>query len=230
MKVKHTPLKFYIYYQSNSYSDKEPKKSWHDMIFRYATIRSNTQQVFNSWINAYEDLAPALGLYFSTKTGAFKYLEGRFLALAQGLETYHRRTSTETLMDIKPFETLVAEVMKGCPPEHVDWLNGRLMHGNEINLGKRLKRIIEPFKNHLGTSSVRSKLLRKIVDTRNYLTHYSENLKGDAARGKELWDICEKMEVIFNFHFLKVIGFSEEEIGKVIKESQPLIQKLRGVK
>ena len=158
-----------IYYQSIPYTEKEPSRSLHDMLFTFATIKSNAKEIFNNWINAYEYLSPALGLYFSTKTGAQKYLDGKFLALAQGLETYHRRTSDETLMEPKEFEILVNTILEGFPEARVEWLKGRLIHGNEMNLGKRLKKIIEPFKKHLGTSKYRSKLLREIVDSCNLL-------------------------------------------------------------
>lgn len=226
---KQYPIPISIYYQSIPFVEKRPKKNWHEMLFNFGTIKTDAQQVLNNWLNAYEYLYPALNLYFSTKTGAQKYLEGKFLALAQGLETYHRRTSSETLMESESFESMVAEILNGCPKEHVDWLQGRLMHGNEINLSKRLKRIIEPFKNHLGTSSERTKILRKIVDTRNYLTHYSENLKEDSAKGKDLWILCQKMEAIFNLHFLKVVGFTGEKINGVVENCYPLTRKLQEI-
>lgn len=223
---KFYPVPVYIYYRSFPHSENVPNKSWNQMLFSYGVIKDNAQDVFNKWINAYEILSPALNLYFSTKAGAQKYLEGEFLALAQGLETYHRRTSDKKLMDSCEFDSLVSTIIEKCPKEHISWLQGRLMHGNEINLGKRIKLIIEPFKSHLGNSNERTKLLRKIVDTRNYFTHYSENLKDNAAEGKELWDLCQKMEVIFQLHFLKVIGFNEDEIINVIENSYPLKQKL----
>lgn len=226
---KKYPVPISIYYQSIPFSEKIPKKNWHEMLFNYGAIKTNAQQVFNNWLNAYEYLSPALGLYFSTKTGAQKYLDGKFLALAQGLETYHRRTSSETLMDNESYETLVSKVLEGCPAEHLDWLNGRLTHGNEINLGKRIKKIIEPFKDHLGTSRERSKLLRRIVDTRNYLTHYSESLRNKSAKGRDLWVLCMKMEVIFNLHFLKVIGFTDKEINGVVGNCHPLKRKLKEI-
>lgn len=226
---KKYPAPISIYYQSIPFSEKIPKKNWHEMLFNFGAIKTNAQQVFNNWLNAYEYLSPALGLYFSTKAGAQKYIDGKFLALAQGLETYHRRTSSETLMDKEPYETLASEILKGCPDEHLDWLKGRLLHGNEINLGKRIKKIIEPFKDHLGTSKERSKLLRKIVDTRNYLTHYSESLHDESAKGRDLWVLCLKMEVIFNLHFLKVIGFTDEEINRVVENCYPLKRKLKEI-
>jgi len=228
-EVRKNPVPVQIYYPSIPFLEKVPNKSWHQMLFNYGAIKSNAQDVFNNWINAYEILAPALSLYFSTKTDAQKYLEGKFLALAQGLETYHRRTSDEKLMDSSEFELIVSKIVEKCPEQYLKWLNGRLMHGNEINLGKRLKRIVEPFKNRLGNSKERNKLLRIIVDTRNYLTHYNEDLKDNAAEGKDLWVLCQKMEVIFQLHFLKVVGFSDEEIASVVENCYPLNQKINAI-
>jgi len=228
-KGKYHPVPINVYYPSIPFSEQVPSKSWHQMLFGYGQIKSNAQEVFNNWINAYDVISPALSLYFSTKIGAQKYLDGKFLALAQGLETYHRRTSDEKLMEPNEFEYLISTVAENCPEEHLEWLNGRLMHGNEINLGKRLKRIIEPFKGRLGNSTERSKLLRKIVDTRNYLTHYDVALKARAAQGRDLWVLCLKMEVIFQLHFLKVIGFSNKEIDSVVENCYPLKQKINEI-
>lgn len=226
---KTYPVPITVYYQSNPYTEKVPNKSWHDMLFNFGSIKDSAEHIFNNWLNAYEYLSPALGLYFSTKTGAQKYLDGKFLALVQGLETYHRRTSDETLMEKEVFEDLVEKVYDGCPDDHIDWLKGRLMHGNEINLGKRIKKIIEPFKDKLGTGKERKKLLRQIVDTRNYLTHYSESLKDSSAQGRGLWLLCMKIEVIFNLHFLKVVGFTDEEINMVVDNCHPLKRKIEQI-
>lgn len=101
------------------------------------------------------------------------------------------------------------------------------MHGNEINLRNRLKSIIEPFKEHLGTSKKRTTLLTKIVDTRNYLTHYSENLKGKSAKGRKLWVLCTKMEIILTLHLMTVIGFDTEKVNEVVSDNYSLKQKLK---
>mgnify|MGYP001192619506 CR=1 FL=1 len=223
------PVPVKIFYPSIPFTEKAPDKSWHEMLFTYGTIKSNAQDVFNNWLSAYEVMAPALSLYLSTKNGAQKDLDGKFLALAQGLETYHRSTTDEKLMDSSEFDSLVLIISKSCPEERAEWLSGRLMHGNEINLRKRLKRIIEPFKDKLGSSKERRKLLKKIVDTRNYLTHHSENLKDNAADGKELWSLCQKMEVIFQLLLLKVVGFSNEEIESLIENCYPLKQKINKI-
>lgn len=224
------PTEIKLFYQAIPFTETVPKDGYKDMVFDFEIIRNNVQEVFNNWINAYEFLSPAFSLYFSTQRGDQKYLNGKFLALVQGLETYHRRTSDEKLMENEVFESLVSKILGTCPEEHLEWLKGRLMHGNEITLSKRLKMLIEPFKWFLGTNSERNKLLRQIVDTRNYLTHYDENLKDKLVTGGDLWILCLKMEVIFQFHFLHVIGFTTEDIKKTVQNCTNLQNKIEGIK
>lgn len=196
------------------------------MLFTFKTIEANAQSIFNAWIDAYDTLSPAFNLYFSTKSNTKKYLEEQFLGLIQGLETYHRRSSQETFMEQDKFDVLVAEIKSHCSTEHLEWLDGRLKYGNEISLKTRLRRIIEPFQEKLGDSSDRKKLLQQIVDTRNYFTHYDVTLKDKAAQGKELWRLCETLEALFQLHFLKLIGLSDEQINTIILKSYSLKTKL----
>ncbi len=226
---KSRPVSISLYYPSLPFTEHEPKIDLHRMLFRYKEIQDNTEQIINNWLEAYDKINPTLNLYFSTKIGAHKYLEGKFLALAQGLETYHRRISDEKLMDELKFKTLIETILNQCPEEDRNWLSGRLIHGNEINLGRRIKSIIEPFKEIIGTNKERNKIIRSIVDTRNYLTHYDKSLHSKAAGGKELWELCLKMEAFFQLHFLQVLGFTEKEVKSVLDNSDQLKHKLNKV-
>ena len=199
------------------------------MLFRFGQIQDDAERIVNNWFDAYDQIDPALNLYFSTKTGAHKYLDGKFLALAQGLETYHRRTSNIKLMDEDAFEKLTSALIESCPEDNREWLSGRLLHGNEVSLSRRLKSIIEPFKELLGTSKERNKLIRAIVDTRNYLTHYDQSLETVAVKGKELWMLCLKMEAIFQLHLLQILGFTQSEVKSVFENSHELQQKLKEI-
>jgi ApeA N-terminal domain 1 len=223
------PVPIRIYYQSQPYSKDKPKIEWDRMLFRYGLIQNDAERIINNWIDAYDEIAPALNLYFSTKTRAQKYLDGKFLALAQGLETYHRRKSNEKLMDEVIFKELVENLVLKCPEEHKEWLKGRLMYGNEINLGKRIKSIIKPFNSVIGTRREREKIIRKIVDTRNYLTHYDESLEAKAASGQDLLSLCFKMEAFFQLHFLQLLGFTQKEIKLLLSDCYQLKHKLNKI-
>jgi hypothetical protein len=224
---KTLPVSISIYYSSLPFSKNRPKIDWHRMLFRFEQIQDDAERIVKNWFDAYEEIDPALNLYFSTKSGAQKYLDGKFLALAQGLETYHRRTSNMKLMNEDAFEKLKSALIEQCPDENREWLSGRLSHGNEVSLSRRIKNIVEPFKDLLGTSKERDKLIRAIVDTRNYLTHYDRSLETVAVKGKELWMLCMKMEAIFQLHLLQILGFTQSEIKSVFDNSHELQQKLK---
>ncbi len=223
------PVRMSIYYASLPFENNPPKIDWHSMLFRFGEIADDAERIINNWLEAYEEIDPALNLYFSTKTGAHKYLESRFLALAQGLETYHRRTSNDKLMEETVFNELKERLIMQCPEASREWLSKRLSHGNELSLSQRIKSIIEPFKELLGNSAARSKLIRSIVDTRNYLTHYDESLESAAIAGRDLWLLCQKMEAIFQLHLLQVLGFTKTEVKAVFDNSHELQRKLNEI-
>lgn len=226
---KTAPVPISVYYASLPYTNKVPRIDRHRMLFVFRQLGEDAGRIFNNWIDAYDVIDPALNLYFSSKTGAHKYLDGKFLSLAQGLETYHRRMSNEKIMDDVVFQELTEQIIEKCPEEYQEWLSARLLYGNEVSLSRRLKSIIGPFKHLLGTSKERNKLIRSIVDTRNYLTHYDAELERKAASGRELWVLCLRMEAIFQLHLLQVLGFTNKEVQSVFDNSDSLQQKLREI-
>ena len=220
-----------VFYCSTTYTKNIPKCLAWDMLFNFNTIKDNTEEVFNKWINAYENLSPTLFLYFSTKNNSINKIESKFLALAQALETYHRRLSDEKLMADDIYESLLSEIINSCPKEHKNWLYGRLKYGNEITLSKRLKKIIEPFKEYFGNNEQRQKLIKKIVDTRNFLTHYDKSLIDKSANsGRELYILYYKMEIILQLNFLQMIGFTSEDIKNIVKNCTVIKSKFESIK
>lgn len=81
---------------------------------------------------------------------------------------------------------------------------------------KKVKDFIEPFKEVIGDEDKRGKLVHEIVNTRNYLTHHNRKEKSKASKGKDLWPLCLRMELLFQHHFLQLIGFSREQIDTLL--------------
>ena len=223
-KTRAIPIN--IYYPSWPYSKDEPETN-RGKLFEFKEIQDDAERIINNWIEAYEKITPAFNLYFLAKMGMQTYLEERFMALAQGLEAYHRRTSYEKQMDEAEFEELVKNLIDQCPEEKKKWLRGKLQYGNELSLRNRIKKLIESFKDIIGTGKERRELIESIVVTRNYLTHYDLSLESKAAKDKELWPLCLKMELLFQLHILRLIGFSREQIDSLLANSIPLRQKLK---
>jgi hypothetical protein len=221
------PVQIALFYPSLPFSEDVPATDGHRMLFSYSQVRDSAEKKLARWLSAYELFQPALALYFGARAGAHKYLNGRFLSLAQAIETYHRRTNNERFMDERAYKKLAAELKKACPQELRTWLSQRLRYGNELNLAARIKHIVKPFSHHLGDAKERKKLIRRIVTTRNYLTHYDHRLKAEVAEGMELYALCMSSEAILQLHFLKEIGFSDTEIDDIVAKSDTLRAKLK---
>ena len=88
---KTRPTSISLYYESRPYTKTEPRIDQYQMLFGFEQIREDAERIFNKWFDIYENVSPALNLYFAARTGAYQYLDGNFLALAQALETYHSR-------------------------------------------------------------------------------------------------------------------------------------------
>lgn len=165
-----------LVFQSLPYSVRLPRHIESTMLFRFPQIRDRIDQIFGSWIRTYEVVQPALDLYFSARTGAYRYTEGRFLSLAQAIETLHRRTSDEATLTKCEFMDRVARILADCPEGDRDWLKAKLAYANELSLRSRIKRMIEPFAKYFGDEKENKTFVSNVVAWRNYLTHYdSEN-------------------------------------------------------
>ena len=212
----HTvPIPVNIYCSSWPYSNNEPAVNELDILFKYKDIQSRAESMINKWIINYEQIAPALNLYFLTKAGTIPSWNTQFLTLVQALEAFHRRTSDEKHMDENEFKEIRKVLVDKCPKKERSWFADKLNHANELTLRNRLERMTDPFSKFMGRDN-KAQLIDKIVKTRNYLTHYSSDLESEAAKGEVLQFLCSKMNALFRLHFLKLIGFDEQEIDEVV--------------
>ena len=211
-----------IYSFNSLHSKDDPEIYKHKMLFEFEKIQDRAETIINNWIKGCEQSGPVFHLYVWARRNAYPYLEARFLSLVQGLEIYHRRISNEKEMDEAEFEQLVENLIKQCPQGREKWLEGRLRYGNEVSLRKRITRLIEPFKDLFGNKGKRKKLVNRIVDTRNNLTHH--HLEREDI--DDLWVLCQKMEALFQLLFLQMIGFGQEEIRSIAWNCQEFRQTL----
>jgi len=215
-----------LYYQAANFLDKAPRIDDFNMLFMFSYVREDFGTYISEWLKAYETISPALNLYFSTKNNAQKYTDGKFLALAQGLETYHRRTSNEQFMPEGEFIGITKKLLENCPPKWQEWLSDRLAHANEVSLAYRLKDLLSEFSPVFGDKAAVRQFIRKIVDTRNYLTHYDDVLCKRAVQGADLWPLCQQMEVLFQLVLLRRIGFTKVKVIDLVNKSHRFQDKI----
>ena len=212
------PVPVKIYCPSWPYAKNEPTIDEWDMLFKYEDRQNHVESIINKWIDNYENITPALDLYFLTKAGTLPTMDLQFLTLVQALEAFHRRTSDEMHMDADECKDISKKMIGACPEEHKDWFSPKLLRANELTLHNRFERMTEPFSNFM-CGERRLRLIKRIKDTRNYLTHYDSDLESKAAKGEVLTFLCRKMNTLFRLQFLKLIGFDKQEIDDIVDKS-----------
>ena len=214
-----------VFYE-NSAPPGKAKIDRNDMLFAYPDVTDQLERMLTGWLDQHEALAPAFNLYFAVRSGRHTYLESAFLSIAQALETLHDRTSGETLESPEAFANRVERILAGCPEEFREWLAEELAYANKPSLRARLRRMIKPFAGHLGNAEARKEFVDRVVDTRNYLTHYDPTLAARAAHGVAIYHLTAKLEALFQLHLLTMVGISQERIERLLASNQKLRHRL----
>ena len=213
-----------IFCSSQPYS-KDTTRMGFNTLFKYERIQNDAERIICNWINAYERIGPAFNLYFLAQTRTQSSLEATFLTLVQALEAFHRRTSNDKYMEEDKFEEIRKNLIKQIPKKDRNWFGSKLQYANELTLKNRIEEMIEPF-DHFIDDERKPRLINSIKDTRNYLTHYDSELEPKAAKGQDLHILSLKIEALFQLHFLKLIGFNDQEIDDIADEYSDIKRKL----
>jgi hypothetical protein len=208
-----------IYYSSLPFSSQE-NKNFHYKLFEFCDIRDNCENMLNIWIDLYHN-NPALSLYFLYKNKNNSFWESKFLALSQALETFHRRTNNDTYMNKTLFKEISDDIVNlvNKQYEQKEWIENKLKYANEITLRQRIKSLIKPF-DELLENKQQKRLINFIVDTRNYLTHYDEELKHKAALEINAYHLCQITEIFFKLIILNKLGLTKEQIDNIINNNK----------
>ncbi len=176
------------------------------MNFQLKDITDNLEKILKAWFAMYESLKPILNLYFGVLYSPFIYSEHEFLSLCQALEVYCRINCDNYYLSENDFKKIYDELCqyldgnikgltKNLKEKHnldrsfIDHLKkGTFKYANEYSLNKKLKTIAMRYNDIL--KSLPHNCLNKIgliADTRNYFTHYTEELrkKVEPVLGKE---------------------------------------------
>ena len=104
----------------------------------------------------------------------------------QAIETFNRQVFSEKYIEQEEYDDKSQKIKTNIPTEFPsdlrDALKSRIKYGNEYSLRKRIKGLFESVDQQtrlLVTEDYKS-FIGKIVDTRNYFTHYDYELKSAA--------------------------------------------------
>lgn len=187
------------------------------MLFASGQIEPRLTEVFSRWFELYEELGPALDQMFAALYGEYRLADTRFLAVAQALESYHRRRFSIAPEDLAAHERRVARITSACAQEDAEWLAEALQYEYEPPLRARInglfKRVGRPFL--LGMSGPRRKqdsVAHSIATYRNKLAHLTLTSAELDAALIDLHDLTLQMLVILKANLLLDLGFQPADL------------------
>ncbi|KTB70518.1 hypothetical protein AO067_10215 [Pseudomonas viridiflava ICMP 13104] len=181
------------------------------MLLGYKRLAPRFGEILSQWVTSYENLRPALHHHYTVQDGNHGYADTNFLAIAQAVEAFHRRTTHASKLPKAEYKAKINAILATCPEDEREWLTSKLAHGNEISLADRLHQLIDRFDSVFGDESHRNTIVRGTVNTRNYHAHYDRYGQAKALTGGALVGLTYRLRVLFTLSLLVHLGFSEKE-------------------
>ena len=174
---------------------------------------------YRDWIDIYNTKNPATAIFFGLKYRRETFIDELFLDLMHILEDYHRH-SADFRQNIEPdrqFDDKIADILNVCPEKHKKWLRNALKHSNEINLEWRINDILKYFSliisKLIPDKKARNQTVKKMVASRNYLTHRSERAKEKAIENyHNFFYLNDLIRIMMTMLILKDLGMTLQEI------------------
>jgi hypothetical protein len=223
------PTQIEMYYITKSGEPTPRPLNRRDMLFRYEDVRDNFELYLGNWIIKSEQLRPVIDLYFSLFYIPSMYVHLEFLTLAQAIETYHRRVYVGEYVPSDEAAPIIDALSQAIPEnvssDHKQSIKQRLKYLNEFSLRKRLKNILNdalsPYQSIVDQLIInRGDFVENVVETRNYLTHYSGEPRDNPAEQRVL---ARKLRVLMQLCFCKEIGFPAETVVTLMSQHRDFL-------
>ena len=213
-----------LYHQvgKSDHSDAHPGR----MLLPYPMVKDSLAEIVDKWFARSKQAVLAANVFFGGANLESPAVNVRFLAAAQAAESYHRSLGDGLYMDQSAYEAAIQEFNQHIPAaiqgDHRVSLKNRLKYGNEHSLRKRLaelfSRLPESVRTAIGTDA--TKFVVKVVDTRNYYTHYDHASEGNAFGTKASFVASERLRILVAANLLHDLGIKDEDLLTVLQRNQ----------
>jgi hypothetical protein len=218
----HEDVHLFTTRSRESVSKENAKLRHRDFVLSYSQVKDSLPVVLRTWFDEFGDLKDALNLFFSSWYQPGPFLETKFLPTIQSLEILSRLVHKSRYVpkaDFRKISTIVkAAIPIDIPDELKESLKSGIGFANEFKLSERLRRLMGELddQSRFLFCVDPSKFVKGIVDTRNFLTHYSDHYK-TVLQGVDLHWATQKLRVLFGLALLKRAGFSEDLLRAAFK-------------
>lgn len=206
-----------VYYSQKNINPRADSRSSVRFLFTYEQIAPHFETIIQRWFTLEEKLAPVISILMESFSRRKFFSENIFLNVVQALEIFHRRVKQDTEELRIKFKEELEPVLASLNETQKAWVVEKLEFRYEPNLRTRLKLLFKeygfgPISQIIKNKNDKNNIVNKATISRNYYTHYNEDLKDKACRGGELFLLTEKLKVLLILVVLRESGFSNEEI------------------
>ncbi len=167
----------------------------------------------HAWFEKRDELEPVVDLYTLAYTDRVPSAMALFLNLMQALETYHVRFVCDSVKTYKKRVDCLVENTSGADSDVHDLLcDGGQQGSKSLYLKSRISDLLYAG----GRRPVSPKHMsfvdfpQKLVDTRNYYTHFSPDKKDKAFGKEELPIVNAELMALLEYHLMLTLGFDGE--------------------
>jgi hypothetical protein len=193
------------------------------MLLPYALVKDEFPHIVETWFSRSEQAVLACNVFFGSQYAESPTVDVKFLSLVQAAESYHRSLGTGLYMQDQDYGAAIEELLRHMPVviqgDHRQSLKSRLRYGNEHSLRKRLTDLLDriPENARLRIAGDVTQFVAKVVDTRNYHTHYDHAAKANAFEGISIHVAAERVRILVVANLLHDLGIKNEKLLETLE-------------
>jgi hypothetical protein len=199
------------------------------MLLPYGQVKDKFPDMVERWFSRSEQAVLATNVLFGLQNLESPAVNLKFLLAAQAAESYHRSLPTGLYMDQGLYDAAVQELASHMPDaiqgDHRRSLKNRLKYGNEYSLRKRLAGLFDriPENSRQRIAGDVDRFIDRVVDTRNYYTHYDNTLQDKAFACKDAYVVAGRLHILVTANLLHDLGIKDENLLPVLEQNREFV-------
>jgi hypothetical protein len=200
----------------------------HEIVIKFSYIKDSFETCLQTWSLKKALLEPIIIYFVEAHENGF-HVPMSFLKVVQALEAFSRRMKQNTIWPAKEFEEKVERILSQIQDDEDKKLISGVL-SNEPRLRQRLAELFAEVKDVFEISSKkRNSFINKIVNTRNYFTHFDESLKHQIFDVNTMYFITGYLKLMLRVLLLRELGINNELIKQRMIDSQELTHTKEGL-
>jgi hypothetical protein len=193
-----------------------PSQVWYPIIM-FRRLEHVAPEILSVWCSQRAKYQEVIELIFLALYGHHTRPEVGFLLAVQAFEAFDRAAFPRNLTSAEHFKTvfeaIVSAIPQGTSSDLRQKMKDSIQYANEPSLRKRLKDFQGRLHRELGPDPLGFKLpyIDGIVVTRNYLTHYPEELKQKILTLEKMVEETDRFCIMLILCVLKELGLPFDE-------------------